>query len=141
MGGWSFRAALCRYAQPQPERSAAVLSILRRVESQFAGDLAALRDRGPELLERAAAISDPDLDATVDAASSSDDPDGSIVALLSVAEVLDRLGDSLASWALDRAADRPDGAVDETVDRVLPLLTTLGVPEEAPPPRGARSRG
>ena len=40
--GWSFRAALCRYAQPQPERASAVMELLRRCEFALAKKAKAL---------------------------------------------------------------------------------------------------
>lgn len=148
--GWSFRAALCRYAQPQPERSSAVLSVLRRVEAAFGQNMAELRSDGRDILARAeaadtfspageAGIVD---DSTSGKVGSADD--SALVGLLGVASVLDRLGDAISGWAAhtssERRLDRPDAEVDQVVEDVVPRLTVLGVAEE-PPPRGARSRG
>lgn len=47
--GWSFRAALCRYAQPQPDRASAVMELLRRCEFALAKHAKALdaKEAGP----------------------------------------------------------------------------------------------
>lgn len=145
-GDWSVRAALCRYAQPQPERSAAVLSVLRRVEAEFGRNLATLRSDGAELLEGALAAGGADADLGADLTAGGNDVTATdsehlLVGLLVVASVLDDLGDVLATWAVDRSGERPDGEVDDVLQRVVPRLEQLGVAEEAPPPRGARSRG
>lgn len=127
-GGWSFRAALCRYAQPQPERAAAVLSVLRRVESAFGAGLAELRSEGADLLARSEEAGD----------GTDESP---LVGLLALAGELDELGTALAAWAVDGKGDRPDHQVDEVATHARTRLTELGVPEEAPPPTGSRSRG
>ncbi|HOT80166.1 MAG TPA: hypothetical protein PKY13_09275, partial [Microthrixaceae bacterium] len=44
---WSLRAALTRYAQPQPMRVSRLLDVVRRIEAAFAADLAVLRSDGP----------------------------------------------------------------------------------------------
>jgi hypothetical protein len=60
-----------------------------------------------------------------------------VVGLLGVAEELDRIGDVLAAWAADISGDRPDAAVDATIEEVGRRLDALGVPpEERTPPRG-----
>ena len=58
--GWSLRAALCRYAQPQPERAGALLSLIRRIEATFAQNLAELRSDGPDLLRQAEDLRSPE---------------------------------------------------------------------------------
>jgi hypothetical protein len=69
-------------------------------------------------------------------------PDAEHAALLDVLRVaadLDRLGDVLAEWAVERSGEPPDAAVDDTVERVGARLDALGVPrEEGVPPRGRR---
>ena len=124
---WSLRAALTRYAQPQPERASAVIEHLRRIES-------ALRPH-QKLFERDG--------ATVWAAFKADDPASDVPAdaieLLRALAELDRLGDVLAAWAVTGKGDRPDLLVDEVVSDVEKRLTTLGVPhEERPRPTGRR---
>ena len=127
--GWSMRAGLCRYAQPQPERAAAVLSLVRRVEAAFSSNLSELRADGPHLLARAES---PD-DET--------QPDDLLVGLIRAAAKLDDLGDTIATWAVDRTGDPPDLAIDKTVDAVDAHLAEMGIAEETPPPRGMRGRG
>ena len=115
-GGWSLRAALVRYAQPEPQRSSDLIELVRRIEG-------ALRPRWKALEQGA-------------------EPDDRERALLDALRVLDHAGDALASWAVDRATDRPDAAVDEAIVDVTGRLATLGVArEERRPPPGARSRG
>src|SRR5205823_304392 len=94
----SLRAALCRYAQPQPVRVSAVLDLVRRIEFALQG------------------------------ASAADD--AFLVELLRAAAELDRLGDALAEWAVDRAGERPDAAVDAVTADVARRLEALGVPHE-----------
>ncbi|MFV0309773.1 MAG: hypothetical protein ACK5OX_18740 [Desertimonas sp.] len=128
---WSLRAGLCRYAQPQPRRASAVLSAVRRLEAALGAERAVLRTDGPIVA------------ATLEAHGSAHDPrHARSLGLLRLAEDLDRLGDAVAAWAIDRQAPRPDKAIDDTVTRVTDGLTRLGVPEEpSEPPRGARGRG
>ena len=52
---------------------------------------------------------------------------------------LDRVGDVLASWAVDITTERPDDAVDEVIEGVGAQLDVLGVPHEERPP--SRQRG
>jgi hypothetical protein len=101
---WSMRAALCRYAQPQPARVGAVLDLVRRIEFALAPHEKAI-DKG--------GVDDPFVNGLLDA----------------IAE-LDRLGDILATWAVDRAGERPDAAVDAAIANVARRLTDLGVPHE-----------
>jgi hypothetical protein len=134
--GWSLRAALCRYAQPQPERAGAVLSVLRRVEAALGTHLAELRTDGAGLLARAETSTPSDADADADAGA-----DAELIGLLVVAGELDALGAIVAAWAVDRAGERPDDAIDEVTARASARLAELGVAEEAPIPRGMRGRG
>ena len=130
--GWSLRAALVRYAQPQPQRASDLIELVRRIES-------ALRP-STKLLERdgeavwAAVTGEGDAAGEVDAR---------VVALVGAMAELDRVGERLSSWAVDaRTDERPDDAVDETVASVTARLESLGVErEERPRPPGARSRG
>ncbi|MGH8985440.1 MAG: hypothetical protein ACRDY6_16400 [Acidimicrobiia bacterium] len=126
---WSLRAALVRYAQPEPERAARLLELVRRAEG-------ALHRHG-KLLER----DGPAIWATV-----TDDPSSptashpDVTALLLATAELDQLGDRLATWAVDRAGNRPDTEVDEVVADVAHRLDALGIPrdERDGPPRRRR---
>lgn len=126
---WSLRAALVRYAQPEPERAARLLELVRRAEG-------ALHRHG-KLLER----DGPAIWATV-----TDDPSSptasypDVTALLLATAELDQLGDRLAAWAVDRAGNRPDTEVDEVVADVAHRLDALGIPrdERDGPPRRRR---
>ena len=123
---WSLRAALTRYAQPQPQRASDVIELLRRIES-------ALRPHQAEL-ER---------DGTAAWAAVGDPGDDRLVGhLLRALADLDRLGDELASWAVRGGHGRPDDAVDAVVGDLTERLGALGVErEERIPPPGARRRG
>lgn len=126
---WSLRAALVRYAQPEPERAARLLEVVRRAEGAL--------NRHGKLLER----NGPTIWATL-----GDDPPAPIgshrdvTALLLATVELDQLGDRLASWAVNRAGRRPATKVDEVVTDVAHRLDTLGVPrsERDGPPRRRR---
>ena len=131
---WSLRAALCRYGQPQPERSAAVLSVMRRIEGELAAHLKVLRVDGAELVARSAEPGAGTAAGDLDEATR-------LAGVLAVADELDHLADQIATWAVDRSGVRPDGPIDDTLHRLVPRLAALGVVEEGPPPAGARSRG
>jgi len=125
---WSLRAALCRYAQPQPERVSAVLDLVRRIEFALHPHLAAVEQDGPGLWH----------------ALETGDPGGRdpyLLGLLRAMTELDRLGDELATWAVDRQGARPDGDVDAVTAAVAHQLADLGVPHEERPARPPRSRG
>ncbi len=126
---WSLRAALVRYAQPQPQRVNDILNLLRRIESTLNQRAAILEREGQALWH----------DLPDDADSSTEHTD--VVGVLRAARELDRLGDILAAWAIDPAAGvRPDAEVDTVVGDVARRLESLGIPEEERPPR-PRSRG
>ena len=110
---WSLRAALTRYAQPQPQRASDVIEALRRIEFALQPNL--------KVLEREGA----------------GDADASVVGLLEALAELDRLADVLAAWAVDREGERPDDLVDTVVADVNRRLEALGVPREDGPPRPA----
>ncbi len=130
---WSLRAALTRYAQPEPQRSSDVIELLRRIEG-------ALRPHA-KLLERSGPSVWAALHGSAECAG-----DGraavepSVLELLRLLRAVDELGDELAAWAVDRGAGaRPDGAVDNVVHEVSAALDQLRVPHEEPPrPRGGR---
>lgn len=133
---WSLRSALCRYAQPEPARAAAVLGLVRRWDAAVHDHLDVLRRDGARLLAAAREAGGADADTT-----DADTTDEEVVALLRVGGDLDRLGDVVAGWARDRHGTDPGDEVDATVDRVAAELARLGVPEEAPIPPGMRGRG
>lgn len=121
---WSLRAALVRYAQPQPQRVNDLLDVVRRTDF-------ALADHNAELLSDGDALWDELVDGT----------DGSaLIELLRVAQQLDGLGDVLATWAVDRAEPSPDAEVDRVTSAVAAKLDDLGVPQQERPP-GPRNRG
>ena len=122
---WSLRAALTRYAQPQPQRVGDLLELVRRIEFALRPLLKAVERDGHahwEALQRG-----------------DDDP---VVGLLQAMVELDGLGDVLATWAADPGAgERPDAAVDAVIADVAARLERLGVPrEERTRPPTARSR-
>jgi hypothetical protein len=126
---WSLRAALVRYAQPQPVRASAVVEVVRRIEGVLRSKAKVLERQGPAVWAALAAAGDGDVDAQ-------------LVGVLRAAAELDRLGDLLAGWAVDRRPPRPDGAVDEVIADVAARLDALGVPREdgsGRPPRGSRA--
>lgn len=125
---WSLRSALVRYAQPQPQRVNDILDLVRRTDWAIGRHAAYIAREGQDLwnaLEGGAASTA--LDAEVDS-------------LLRVAQELDRLGDVLAAWAVDRSGTSPDAEVDRVVADVARRLDALGVPQQERPP-GPRNRG
>jgi hypothetical protein len=128
VGDWSLRSALCRYAQPQPQRVSAVLEVVRRIDAVVQPVAGRIAKEGPAIW------------AALEGDGAADDP---LVALLRVTRDLDGLGDALAAWAEDRHGSQPEAAVDEAVAEVTRRLDELGVPREERmrPPPGARSRG
>lgn len=124
---WSLRAALTRYAQPQPERASALIELVRRTE-------AALRPFAKQLGREGDAIW-----AAVINEGTADAADDLLIAVLQATAELDRLGDALATWAVERTGDRPDALVDEIVADVTARLEALGVQrEERVRPSGRR---
>ncbi len=119
------RAALVRYAQPQPRRVNDLLDLVRRTEFALGQHAAVLQRDGTALWE-----------ALDGGAVPSDERQAHVVDLLRVAMELDRIGDVLAGWAVDISVDRPDAAVDAAIETVGSRLDELGVPhEERSPPR------
>ncbi|HMC72186.1 MAG TPA: hypothetical protein VKJ07_23715 [Mycobacteriales bacterium] len=125
---WSLRAALVRYAQPQPQRVNDILDLVRRVEWAL-DQHAAIIGRDGHGLQR---------ELQDDKRSSPQH--ASVIEVLRTAGQLDHLGDILAAWAVDRAGVRPDNEVDSIVSDVAHRLDALGIPHEERPPR-PRSRG
>jgi hypothetical protein len=64
--------------------------------------------------------------------------DDLLLGLLQAMVDLDRLGDTLADWALDRAGKHPEDEVDATTAKVGRHLDEIGAPREERerPPRG-----
>jgi hypothetical protein len=123
---WSLRSALVRYAQPEPQRVNDILELVRRIDAALGKNASALDRDGPAFwnaLEKVGA-----------------EPDAYVVGVLRAARELDALGEVLATWAVDRAGDRPNADVDRVVADVARRLDALGVPREERPP-GPRNRG
>jgi hypothetical protein len=125
---WSLRAALVRYAQPEPQRVNDLLDVVRRTEWALGAHAATIARDGPDLW------------AVLEGGRVAKEPDARLVGILHAARELDRLGDVLSHWAVART----DGGLDEEVDRVIEhvgrRLDALGVPHQERPP-GPRDRG
>jgi hypothetical protein len=130
--GWSLRAALTRYAQPQPQRASDLIELVRRIESALRAHQSTFETDGRAIWE---AVVSGGADANAPASTLAID-------VLRALREIDDVGDVLAAWAVDRAGERPDAAIDAVVADVTARLEALGVErEERPPmPRGARTR-
>ncbi|MEO7556354.1 MAG: hypothetical protein ABIV94_07090 [Acidimicrobiales bacterium] len=127
-GDWSLRSALTRYAQPQPERVSQVLELVRRIELALRSYAEVVDRDGPLLWQVLGSGATPE-----------PGPSAIVIGVLQAAAELDRLADLLASWAVDRAVNRPDAAVDAVVIDITQRLDALGVAREErqrPPARG-----
>jgi hypothetical protein len=123
---WSLRAALVRYAQPEPERVGALLNLVRRAESALRPHSKFIEKNGPAVWS---AVS----------GQGGDDVDPFIVEVLRAMTELDKLGDAVATWAVGRKGERPDAAVDAVTNAVAARFGELGVAHEEPPrPSGRR---
>ncbi|MFI5047015.1 MAG: hypothetical protein ACHQIG_08115 [Acidimicrobiia bacterium] len=123
---WSLRAALVRYAQPQPQRVNDLLELVRRIQAALGEQSSTLQRDGNEVWDALEHDARP-----ADIAP--------LVELLDAAREIDRLGDVLAEWAVDISHPRPDDAVDAVVADVAGRLDRLGIPrEERVPPRRPR---
>lgn len=139
--GWSLRAALVRYAQPEPVRSSAVLAVVRRLDAALAPHAKLLRRSGPAVYAALVDQSTPPADAgAVDAGAEGDDATPYVVEVLRVAQDLDRLGAVIAGWAEERAGDRPDVEVDRTLPALMQRLDDLGAPTDTDRQRPPRQR-
>jgi hypothetical protein len=127
--GWSLRAALVRYAQPEPVRSSAILELVRRFDFALKPHSKVLAKQGPAVWDALGSGATPG------------DELGPVVGLLRAVQPLDGLGDELAAWATDPRQPRPDAAVDDTVAAVAGHLDELGVPREPRQQARARSGG
>lgn len=128
---WSLRSALVRYAQPQPGRSGEVLALVRRIEAVLHPHAKLLRAEGPDIWAALEGGGGP-----------TTGPTAFVIAVLQVTQVLHRLGDALAAWAVDVDQPRPDAEVDAATAEVKARLDALGVPDERDrePPPGYRGR-
>jgi hypothetical protein len=125
---WSLRAALVRYAQPQPQRVNDVLDLVRRIEWALGKQKSIIEHQGGELWQELQS-------GTTD--SGSPDVDF-VVGVLRAAQAIDDLGDILAAWAVDISTARPDADVDRVLADVADRLEALGVPHEERPPQSRR---
>jgi hypothetical protein len=123
---WSLRAALTRYAQPQPQRVGDLLDAVRRIEFALGSYRATIESEGPAVWE---AVQSDDVN-----------PADRLIGLLRAMMELDHLGDTLAAWAADPTRQRPDAAVDAVIADVVGRLDELGIPREERQ-RQPRSRG
>jgi hypothetical protein len=114
---WSLRAALTRYAQPQPQRVGDLLELVRRLEFAIRPHLKALERDGAAVWAAVQAPPGPE-------------PVEPVVGLLRAMVELDRVGDVLAAWAADPSGARPDAAVDTVIADLGDRLEQLGVPRE-----------
>lgn len=112
---WSLRAALCRYASPEPVRVGALIELMRRIEFGLQPHLKDIERNGPDVW---AAI------------EGSADGGGFEVELLRVAQAIDRYGDVLAAWAVDSKGPTPDAETDAIVRHVAVRVEELKVPRE-----------
>jgi hypothetical protein len=128
---WSLRAALTRYAQPQPQRASDVYELVRRIEYVTRPQLSTIARAGDDIWRA----------LHTDGPSGPSGPADPVVELLRVMTGLDRLGDVLAEWAADPSHERPDAAVDAATRAAGRRLEELGVPREPRPTRPPRSSG
>lgn len=129
VAGWSLRAALTRYAQPQPQRASDLIESMRRAEFGLRAHVKDVERNGPAVWAALEGNSDGDIDSDV-------------VELLRILQDLDRVGDLIAAWAVDRQGERPDGPVEAAAAEATARLDELGVArEERPRPTGAARRG
>jgi hypothetical protein len=126
---WSLRAALVRYAQPEPERVSRIVELVRRIEWALGSHRRVIERAGQEIWSA--------LQGDADRTGSYVE----VVALLDVTSELDRLGDILAEWAVDLVGERPNAAVDAVTEAVARRLDELGVPWEEQRPGPPRRRG
>ena len=112
---WSLRAALSRYAQPEPQRASDVIELVRRIEVVIHPQLDDIERYGSDLWR------------TLQSGDGGDSAPAIVGLLLAMVD-LDQLGDVLAEWAADRASERPDAAVDAVTADVTRQLGGLASP-------------
>jgi hypothetical protein len=128
---WSMRAALVRYAQPQPQRVEELLDLVRRTDWALGKQRAVIEREGQEIWDALAHTRKSSPPAEV----------APVVGILRAAKQLDMLGDVVAAWAVDISRDRPDEQVDRVIEEVGAQLEALGVPHEDRRPPPSRRRG
>jgi hypothetical protein len=97
--------------------------VLRRLDGALKQHTATFRRDGPAFW------------TALDEGAPVDEPLAPILDLVRVARDLDRLGETLAAWAVDITAPRPDHEVDVVTAELAKRLDDLGVPREEGPPR------
>jgi hypothetical protein len=125
--GWSLRAALTRYAQPQPRRVGDLLEVVRRIEFAMGSYQKTVESDGPALWRTLQ--------------EGGGETNDRLVGMLQAMTELDAVADRLAKWAADTAGERPDAAVDTVVADVKERLDALGIPSEERQPSTVRRRG
>ena len=164
-GDWTLRSALVRLAQPEPQRVAALLELMRRLDAPL-HHVARLLERHTVVCDRRLTVDGiddapveprPDV-RTADLArlvalgvdesallegygerSPLEEQERFAVPLLVIAVRLESLAERLTAWALAGPDDPPVAQVDEVVAAIGARLDELGVPVETGPPPGARS--
>lgn len=138
---WSLRAALTRYAQPQPQRASDLIEVMRRAEFGLRSRLKDVERNGEAYWAAVTAAEDEDSRGGADGNEQTGATDETAVALLRLMVEIDRLGDVLAGWAVERSGDRPDAAIDGMIAAGARRLDELGIPhEERPRPTGVGER-
>lgn len=145
-GGWTFRSALVRFAQPEPVRSAVIMTFIRRAEAAILPLQALLADG--RLLD-VARLTDPDTHSKewvqqamegYTSVSSLDEAELAVLPLVSAVLRLDDLGDHLARWAPSAPAPGPVTEVDQVCADLQRRFEELAVPVESQPPGPGRGR-
>ena len=128
---WSLRAALVRYAQPEPERAHRIVELVRRIEWALRPHRRAIERAGHEIWSELQGGADQSGEYA------------EVIALLHPTSALDRLSDILAGWAVDVAGERPNAEVDAVTEAVARCLDELNVPREERqrPPRRRDAEG
>lgn len=143
--GWSFRASLVRFAQPEPLRGAVIMEFLRRSEMALHPSAALLADgRAVELARLVGPDCDAERAAEVAAGyRTSFDLDPAIdehLPLLAAVLILDDLGERLSTWAPTAPSPAPVADVDAALSQVRDRFDDLDVPVETGPPGPRRGR-
>ncbi|MEM9134491.1 MAG: hypothetical protein AAGE88_19230 [Actinomycetota bacterium] len=143
--GWSFRASLVRFAQPEPLRGAVIMEFLRRSELALQPVNALLDDgRAVELARLLGADGDADRARELAAGYRQGlDLDPAVddhLLLLAAVLILDDLGERLSTWAPTAPAPAPLAAVDAALSQIRDRFDDLEVPVETGPPGPRRGR-
>src|SRR5689334_9719935 len=116
---WSLRAAMVRYAQPEPEQVGTIVELVRRIEWALQAEMKPLEADGAALWTDATTGADPD-----------DPVRARIVALLRATLEMDQVGDALTRWAVDPHQPRPTAEVDRVTADVDARLDAINVPHQ-----------